>query len=75
MQNKLVVKAALWILLKELKENKRLQQEMEMLKKDYNTEMERLEKENSQLKARARKEKEEKEEKGERKRKKVSSKQ
>ena len=34
---------------------------MEMLKKDYNTEMERLEKENSQLKARARKEKEEKE--------------
>ena len=44
-----------------LKENKRLQKEMEMLKKDYNTEMERLEKENSQLKARARKEKEEKE--------------
>ena len=44
-----------------LKENKRMQQEMEMLKKDYNTEMERLEKENSQLKARARKEKEEKE--------------
>ena len=38
-----------------------MQQEMEILKKDYNTEMERLEKENSQLKARARKEKEEKE--------------
>lgn len=37
-----------------------MQQEMEMLKKDYNSEMERLENENSELKERARKKKKKK---------------